>query len=352
MTELAREYIGSIHLHTTSSDGAASHLEVAGIAAQAGLDFLIVTDHNAYASGLDGWYSDVLLLVGEEINDSRLDPAANHYLALDIQRHVAGDGASSQEIIDAVSAQGGFGFIAHPFELSPPFTKEPELPWIDWQVTGYTGLEIWNYMSEFKSYLRDLPRALSFIVCPQAAITGPFPETLAKWDELLFHQRTAAIAGTDAHGNIYELGPLRRALLPYEHCFKALRTHILASEPLNRDLEHDLEVVYAALKGGRSFAAYDAIGDATGFRFQARGDQITATMGEEISLSGEICFEVESPLRADMRLLKDGHVVAQERGKSLRYTTREPGVYRVEAYRRHLLKSRGWVFTNPIYVRP
>ena len=352
MTEVAREYIGSIHLHTTCSDGAASHLEVAGIAAQAGLDFLIVTDHNAFASGLDGWCDDVLLLVGEEINDSRLDPAANHYLALDIKRHVPGDSASSQDIIDAVSAQGGFGFIAHPFEHSPPFTREPGLPWIDWQVTGYTGLEIWNYMSEFKSYLHDLPRALLFILCPQAAITGPFPETLAKWDELLPVRRTAAISGTDAHGNTYTLGPLRRALLPYEHCFKALRTHILASEPLNRDLEHDRKVVYTALKAGRSFVAYDAIGDATGFRFQGSSDQVTATVGEEISLAREVSFEIESPLRADLQLLRDGRVVAQQRGKTLRYSTRETGVYRVEAYRRRLLKSRGWVFTNPIYVRP
>jgi hypothetical protein len=352
MTEGVHEYVGSIHLHTSASDGAASHREVASIAAQAGLDFLIVTDHNAFASGLDGWYGDVLLLVGEEINDSCLNRETNHYLALDIREHITGDGASPQGIIDAVSAQGGFGFIAHPFEHSPPFTKEPELPWIDWAVTGYTGLEIWNYMSEFKSYLSDLPRALLYVLLPQAAITGPFPETLAKWDELLRSRRTAVISGTDAHGNTYSLGPLRRALLPYEHCFKALRTHIIASEPFNRDLEHDRKVVYAALKAGRSFVAYDAIGDATGFRFQGRSDQITATMGEEISHAGEVCFEVESPLRADLRLLKDGRVVAQRRGKSLRFTTRELGVYRVEAYRRRLLRSRGWVFTNPIYIRP
>jgi hypothetical protein len=30
---------------------------------------------------------------------------------------------------------------------------------------------------------------------------------------------------------------------------------------------------------------------------------------------------------------------------------REQGVYRVEAYRRCFFRKRGWVFTNPIYVR-
>jgi hypothetical protein len=43
--------------------------------------------------------------------------------------------------------------------------------------------------------------------------------------------------------------------------------------------------------------------------------------------------------------------MAQTRGKKLHYTTKEQGVYRVEAYRRYLFRKRGWVFTNPIYVR-
>jgi hypothetical protein len=52
-----------------------------------------------------------------------------------------------------------------------------------------------------------------------------------------------------------------------------------------------------------------------------------------------------------MRLLRDGQVVARRWGKSLRWTTNEKGVYRVEAYRSFLFRKRGWVFTNPIYVR-
>jgi len=352
MTGVFHEYVGSIHLHTTASDGAASHQEVAHIASRAGLDLLIVTDHNVFAPGIDGWHSDVLLIVGEEIHDTKRDPEANHYLALDIQEHIPGDGAGAQEVIDAVEDQGGFGFIAHPFEHSPAFTKEPELSWVDWQASGYTGLEIWNYMSEFKSYLHDLPRALLYILVPQLAIKGPFPETLAKWDELLLHRRTVAISGTDAHGNVYSLGPLRRALLPYEHCFRAVRTHVLTSEPLDGELDGDRSLVYEALKTGRCFVAYDAIGDSAGFRFFARSGKSSATMGAEISRVGGVEFEIVSPLRSELRLLRNGQVVARNKGRTLHHKTAENGVYRVEAYRRHLLKNRGWVFTNPIYVRP
>jgi hypothetical protein len=33
------------------------------------------------------------------------------------------------------------------------------------------------------------------------------------------------------------------------------------------------------------------------------------------------------------------------------HITAEPGVYRIEAYRRYLSKRRGWIYSNPIYVR-
>jgi hypothetical protein len=344
------EYKGAIHLHTTASDGAQTHEEVARLAAQAGLDFLVITDHNVLTSGVEGWHGNVLLLVGEEIHDTTRVPESDHYLAFDIHEHVPAIGVAAQQVIDEVNEQGGFGFIAHPFEHSPAFTGEPELPWVDWGVSGYAGLEIWNYMSEFKSYLSNVGRALLFIFFPRLVISGPFPETLAKWDELLARRKTPAIAGIDAHGNTHSIGPIKRAILPYEDCFRALRTHILVPTRFEGTLEHDRPLVYDAIKQGRSFVAYDALGDATGFSFMAHSGESIAGMSEDIAVSPEVTFEVSSPLQADLRLLRDGEIVARSRGKSLRYTTGESGVYRVEARRRHLGKSRGWVFTNPIYA--
>ncbi len=345
------EYAGCIHLHTSSSDGAATHEEVARLASRAGLDFLIVADHNVLVKDKDGWYGDLLLLVGEELHDTQRVPQANHYLAFDIEEHIDADNKSAQAVIDEVNAQGGFGFIAHPFERSPAFTREPELPWVDWQVTGYTGLEIWNYMSEFKSYLHNLRRVLFFVYFPQVTMRGPFPETLAKWDELLGSRKTAAIAGTDVHGNTYAFGPLRRAILPYDHCFKAARTHILASEPFLGELEHDKALVYEALKDGRCFTAYDAIGQSSGFRFTASNGAQTVGMGQEISMSGgPLDLAISSPVPAELRLLRDGQIIARTKGRQLSHRAQESGVYRVEAFRRHLFRRRGWVFTNPIYA--
>ncbi|MGB5932950.1 MAG: CehA/McbA family metallohydrolase [Anaerolineae bacterium] len=347
---MMHEYIGSIHLHTTASDGTANLEEVAHLASQAGLDFIIATDHNILVTGKDGWYGDLLLLVGEEIHDIERVPEANHYLAFNIKGEVAQHAKDAQAVIDAVNAQGGFGFLAHPFEHSTPFSGEPEINWVDWQARGYAGLEIWNYMSEFKAYLPNLPQAFFLAYFPGVAIQGPFPETLRKWDELLRERRMAAIGGTDVHATVHTLGPLKRAIHSYQHCFRTVRTHILSSQPFNGKLEHDSNLVYQALKTGHAFVAYDLIGDSRGFRFIARSGNKEAIMGEEIALEGEAELEVVSPLPALLRLVHRGKVVAQKRGQTLRYRAKEKGAYRVGAYRRYLLRRRGWVFTNPIYV--
>ncbi len=351
------EYVGHIHLHSTFSDGVATIEEIIRIANQAGLDFIIPTEHNVLVKGLDGWYGNTLLLMAEEVHDEERDPESSHYLALNIEEDVAPYAQHPQAVIQAVNDQGGFGFLAHPIEYDTPhFVEEPNLSWRDWQVSGYTGLELWNYMSEFKSHLPNKAMAILFCYFPRLVMQGPYPETLAKWDELLQRRKTVAIGGSDAHGNIYRLGPLRRVVQPYDYLFRAVNTHILSQHTFNGHLDHDQRVVYDALREGRCFVAYDLLGDARGFRFAAtsgeagRGTQRTL-MGQEMILRGEASLEVHSPRRADIRLLRDGQVVARRGGKSLRWTTDQRGVYRVEAYRSFLFRKRGWVFTNPIYVR-
>lgn len=346
------EYIGHIHVHTTASDGTLSHEEVARIAEETGLDFVIITDHNVLCKDKEGWYGKTLLLVGEEIHDVDRQPESSHYLAFDIEEDLASLAKNPQTLIDEVNARGGFGFLAHPFEHdTPPFVGEPNISWRDWEVTGYTGLELWNYMSEFKGHLANKALAVLFCYFPRLAIMGPYPETLAKWDELLRNGRVAIIAGSDVHAHVYRLGPLARRVFPYRHTFRALNTHILTHEPLNGRLEHDKGVIYRALREGRAFIAYDLLAPGKGFRFLAREGSRTAMMGEEMNLKGPVTLEVHSPHRAHIRLLRDGQVVARTWGKGLRFRAHEPGVYRVEAYRPFLLRKRGWVFTNPIYLR-
>ena len=346
------EYVGNLHVHTPYSDGEALHREIAKAAAEAGIDFVVVTDHNVWVDGCESYDDNVLLLVGEEIHDVRRVPQANHLLTYNVNAEIVGFASTPQEVIDETVRRGGLCYIAHPFERDSPVGPDlGAIPWVDWHVTGYTGLEIWNYMSEFKGCLRNRLSAVIAAYFPAFRIRGPYRASLARWDNLLSRgMRLSAIGGADAHGSRYTLGPFARVLFPYLYLFRCVNTHVLTEQPLNGILGHDRSLIYGALKAGRTWVGYDLAAPTRGFRFEARSSGNRATIGDELGRTGATVFEVNTPRSADIRLLVNGRVVARSRGKNLRYTTVEAGAYRVEAYRRYRLGSRGWIFSSPIYV--
>jgi len=343
---------GNVHLHTSLSDGTLDHEALALLAAEEGLDFIIITDHNVYPPGRDAWIGKTLLLVGEEVHDTRREPQSSHLLCFDIQTDVAAHAADPQAVIDAVRDQGGFTFLAHPYERdTAAFLPEPNISWRDWDVEGYAGLELWNYMSEFKGALRSKAQAVLFALAPALAISGPYPETRQRWDELLGSRPVAALGGSDAHGTIYHLGPFSRPVQPYDYLFRCLNTHLLTEDPLTGDLEHDKRLIYQALKAGHGFLGYEQVGSCPGFGFWARSGGSEATMGESLSLRGRLEVRATVPHQARLRLLRDGQVVAQNQGHQLALVSWQPGVYRLEVCRQHAGRERGWIFSNPIYVR-
>jgi len=346
------EYAGNLHVHTSYSDGEMLHAEVAQAAAEAELDFVIVTDHNVWVNGVEGYYDDVLLLVGEEIHDVRRQPQSDHLLVYNVEAELAPLAPNTQVLIDEVNRRGGFCYLAHPHEHSSKVAPDLEaIPWTDWDVSGYTGLELWNYMSEFKGLMRSKLAALYYAYFPGRGIKGPYRATLHKWDELLAQgRRVAVIGGADAHGKSYSMGPFKRTLFPYRRLFRCVNTHILANGPFNGDLEHDKALVYDALREGRTWVGYDLPAPTKDFRFRARSGVNQAVMGEQLVRTGTAVFEVETPRPASIRLLRDGKVIVRSGGQHLEYTTAEPGVYRVEVYRRYRLGRRGWIFSSPIYI--
>jgi len=344
------ERVGNLHVHTTHSDGHATHAEVAGFAARAGLDFVVVTDHNVYDGERQGWHDHVLLLVGEELHDPE-DVHHNHLLALGIDGELADTRPDPQARIDAANAAGGLAFLAHPVEHSGPLAGEPEIDWVRWDVSGYAGLEVWNHMSEFKAHLANWPVTLLAVYWPELVIRGPHAETLALWDRLLAEGALVyGIAGSDAHGQTYTLGPLRRQVLPYEYLFRAANTHFLVEEVWSGDAARDAVLVWDALRLGRAYLAYDRLAPARGFRFTAEHDAVEHPMGDVIEASGEVVLRIAAPARAYLRLVQNGFVVAEGVGTRLTYHTRAPGAYRAEAYRSYALRRRAWILSNPIVV--
>jgi hypothetical protein len=349
---ILNEVVANLHMHTPYSDGAWYHTEIAQAAARAGIDLVIITDHNVWVDGVEGYYENVLVLVGEEVHNVQRLPQCNHMLILGAEEEMAPHPGEPQALIERAREKDALTFLAHPVERSSPLDPEmAAIPWVDWEIEAYTGLELWNYMSEFKALTQSRLAALFYALYPDWGIKGPFRYTLRLWDQLLARgQRVVAIGGSDAHGTTYSLGPLRRVVFPYGRLFHCVNTHILIRGTLTRDLEDDKDAIYQALRDGHCFIGYDALSPTQGFRFYARSGSHLVTMGDELKREAALIIQVEVPTAADIRLLCDGKIVARSHGRRLDYTTVIPGIYRVEVYRRHRFSPRAWILSNPVYV--
>lgn len=351
-----QELVINLHMHTTYSDGSGTHADLARAALKTGVDALLVTDHNVWVQGVDAYHRDgrkrVLVLACEEIHDQDRDPQKNHLLVFGADRELAPLADNPQALINAVRAAGGICFIAHPVDPALPAFGEGDISWVDWDVRGFTGIELWNGFSELKSFVKGKLDGLFYAYFPEALARGPLPEALAIWDRLLADgQRVVAVGGSDAHARHMSLGPLHRVVFPYEYHFSAVNTHLLAPTPLLGEVEHDRKMIFDALAAGRCFVGYDLPASTRGFRFSAQGREQKAQMGDEISLDGTVTLQVKLPSPAEIRLLHNGKVIQNRRGEVLTHIAEQPGVFRVEVYRRHLGRRRGWIFSNPIYVR-
>jgi hypothetical protein len=352
------EYRVNLHMHTVYSDGFGSHAEIIQAALQTGLDAVIVTDHNVLVQGLEKYYVDgdrrVLLLVGEEIHDQARDPQKNHMLVIGADQELAPLAYDPQRLIDGVRQSGGLSFLAHPVDPPAPAFEQDDLGWVSWDIENFTGLEIWNSLSEFKARLKTILHALFYAYQPNQIWRGPFEEVLRKWDELTKSgKRIVGIGGSDAHALKIQRGPLRRVIFPYKFHFRGINTHLLIPEPLTGEAAVDRNQIIEALRSGHAFVGYDLPASTSGFRFTAIGKTGTAWMGDEIEVETGLTFQIRLPVPTTCRLIHNGKVVKTwEKRLTCTYISAESGSYRVEADIHYRGRQRNWIFSNPIYVRP
>jgi hypothetical protein len=351
------EVIVNLHMHTRYSDGSGTHRDIARAALSAGVDAVIVTDHNVLVQGFEGYYKEknkkILMLIGEEVHDQARDPQKNHLLVFGAGRELATFAENPQQLINRARDEGGLSFLAHPDDPESPAFKEIDISWVDWSVQNYTGIELWNALSELKTIIPTKLHGAFYAFFPSLVARHPIPSTISKWDELLSRgQRVVAIGGSDAHALHMSMAGISRVIFPYEFHFRTVNTHVILDDSLSGDVTADKRAIYAALAEGHCFVGYDLPAPTRGFRFTAQGHDKTAIMGDELPAKGGVTLQAKLPSEAEIRLLKDGAAIQTLKNSlSCTHITTEPGVYRIEAYRRYLGKLRGWIYSNPIYVR-
>jgi PHP domain-containing protein len=351
------EIVVNLHMHTRYSDGTGTHKDIAQAALQTGLDVVIITDHNVLVQGVEGYYrfgsTRVLLLIGQEVHDQDRDPQKNHLLVFNTNRDLSTLADDPQALINSVREAGGICFIAHPNDPAAPVFDETDISWEAWEVQNYTGIELWNGLSELKTVVPTKLHGIFHAFFPQFIGHHPIPETQQRWDELLATgRRIVAVGGSDAHAMDMHMGPIHRVIFPYAFHFKTVNTHVLISESLTGDVNTDKKMIYTALAEGHCFVGYDLPASTRGFIFKAKSLTQSAIMGDTLPAKGGVTLQAHVPRPAEIRMLKDGKQVGFWRNaRACTYIATEPGVYRVEVFINYLGQKRGWIYSNPIYVR-
>jgi len=344
-----------LHLHTTYSDGTATVDEIIDAAASAGVDLVLLTDHDSLGARRDGWegrHGDVSVLVGTEVS-----PKEGHYLAFGVDREIPHTGRSALQIAGAVRDAGGVGFAAHPFSsgghmLVRGVARRIVLPH-GWPALddprGCDGIELWSLTTDAAEMWRTPPEAVRWLRDPERAIAaGPPSHHLRRWDEVSARRRVPAVGGLDGHQPGIRVGGRVRSPLPHRRTFDLLRTHLLCERALTGDVEGDWQTVLSALAAGAAWLTCPCVAPAHGARLWAeRPDGHILPMGGEGPAVPSV-LRVRLPREAELRVLRDGVPFHDARGAAeLEVPIEGPGAYRVEAR----IDGRVWLLSNPIHLR-
>jgi len=345
------EYVGAIHIHSIFSDGSGEIQEIVKFANEAELDFIILTDHNtlrALHEGFERWFENTLLLVGCEINDKE---NKNHYLALGINE-TPSTRTPAAEYVRRVKEAGGIGFLAHPLEKRNSMKEHPPYPWTEWDCEDFTGIEIWNHMSEWMEGLTEQNK-YNYFIHPLKSIIGPSRETLKVWDNLNQKRKVVGIGGVDAHAHKVNLmGFVEFEVFPYKVLFKSIRTHILLGDKLicaneTETINKSKRNIFEALSYGRCFVSNYYQGDARGFKFIAELNGKIFEMGDSIPFGNEVKFIVNLPeIIGQINLIYNGDLKESVETTKAEFTVSERGVYRIEVYK----ENNAWIFSNHIRI--
>jgi len=330
------EIEGVFHIHTTFSDGRKSLDEIAKLASQADLDFIILTDHgnpNYESYSSQGWKEGVLVLAGSELSVSR-----GHLAALGFELPSHSFSHNTEDAFYEIKAGGGFTIISHPYSKTQ---------WSWGKFIEYEGIEIINGDTALKkNIIASIPSLPALLMKPEYTLLKMLDSphrNLRKWDQLNNLHPIYGYFSLDAH-------------LLYRPALNLLRLHLLLQTPLSDDFNTAKHQVYEALRKGRFYNSIHAAAHAYGFRFSAEEGEKTTPMGSTVLLNSPVTLHIKAPFpfAKEIHLVHNGKKIFSSNEESISYEAAHPGTYRVEVYlteRSPLAKNIPWIVSNPIFLR-
>ncbi|TAM99407.1 MAG: hypothetical protein EPN45_16050 [Rhizobiaceae bacterium] len=349
------EYVGLIHLHSEySGDAQGSYEELARVASEHKLEFMIITDHNntkAIKDGKQGIYGKTLVLTGVE--SSRQE---GYLLGLGIGDYQTARADPTEIFLSEVAAQRGFVVMAH--------ARNSHWPWKGQVDARMTGVEIIDFADQIydASLASKIMAALAFPVNRLYAFLSLYhrPDAVIElWDAISAQRPFVGIFASDIHQNLkifkrrYKF-PKAKDLMPF-----ALN-HLICARAPSGDFQTDRETVHTAIRCGHLFMAVDLLGDARGFMFSAQQDSGHGIMGDVLKAGEKTLFsvalpEIESRREIRIHVYRDGKKIITKPARSFEFQGGSSGSYRVEVvvdvptvwgFGREVT----WIFSNPIYL--
>lgn len=345
---MAYDYKGAVHLHSTYSDGEGAVGEIMQAANEAGLDYVVLTDHDhqrAAAEGHERWHDSSLLIVGAEIT-----PEYNHYVAYGLPPDAPLQGLcdkTPQEIIDTVNRLGGFGSIAHPDHTGTQRFDVRSYAWREWGVSGFAGMGVWDLMTDWQEVVEGWKGGMEVYDEFAKHLRGPKDATLKRWDELNRAGRVFGIGEIDNHAKRRTHEGRELVVFPYAEAFRTITNHVLLDTTMPKDYPKARAAVLDALRAGRFYVSFDYFNDPAGFSFEASDGERTVGMGGELTPTEDCEVFFELPEEAYVKVYCDGEVAWEGEATDRLIEIEQPGVYRVEAHR----EGMAWILSNPIYIR-
>lgn len=333
-----RVFRGAVHVHTNAShDGKQSLERVVHDTHAAGLEFVVITEHNTQRAGAE--YADNGVLVVNAVELSRPD---GHSLAFELSPEQVAQAKDA----DAVTLRRMSPLLvaAHPDSRKHPMRDEALL--------GHHAAEVLSTSSDFYALGARAPWLLAYPLNPALALAALYPERSAgieRFDAMAQSEAGRALrlaCGVDDHGWIG--APAR--LTSYV-------TYLPTFIPM-RSAADDARALAAHLAAGESYCALGLLGDASPLSFTVRGLTGVATFGATVAVPAVLKARFAGPLPPGhtFYVYVDGALKLRSTDAAIELALSEPGRYRLEVGRdvptlfgaRHVR----WIYGNPVTVTP
>ena len=309
---------GVFHVHSEAShDSKITVEEIAQVATDMKLDFVVLTNHNSQQPPFNK--NKITFLSYAE-----LSTRFGHVIQFGADTLLSQTQRNQMDLGPMLSQNKATAIIAHP--------TDPKRPWNGrWRDIG--GIEIASASASFRKlggplFVGLLPSLASYQANKTLALAQLYyrdHKALSRWDENP-NPNQIGICGVDAHGRIDLQSNLDLWRLQLEI-------------DLPQKTSQRATAITEAIQQGKFHCVATLFGRKAEFYFEARQDNVTVgTAGDSVPANAIDNLIVQAPMirfpqkgqQLTMVLMRNGEEVLRQHGRQLSYQRPSPGTYRVE----------------------